>query len=89
MRLRRFITAFVCLSTLAFAQNVVAGTSMPESGRAATQAEMEHQSKIHTGNVIRVGGESPNPSSMMLFVCGLAGLTAAGSRRSESDGELA
>lgn len=89
MRLRRFITALVCLSTLAFAQNVVAGTSIPESGSAATQAEMEHRSTLHAVSGGRIEGEAPNPSTMMLFVCGLAGLTAAGGRRPENDGELA
>ncbi len=81
MRVRRYLTALVCLSTLAFTQNVVGGTSMAESGSAATQAEMGHQATLHAGSAGRFGRDVPNPSTMMLFVCGLAGLTAAGSRR--------
>ncbi|MFK7894914.1 MAG: hypothetical protein AB8G23_03710 [Myxococcota bacterium] len=73
MRIRRFLTVLVCLSTLAFAQNVVAGTPDVESA----SPEMS-----------RVGGEVPKPSTTMLFVCGLAGLTAAGGRsREDEEGE--
>jgi hypothetical protein len=95
MRLRRFLTALVCLSTLAFAQNVVAGTSTSASGSAGTLVdagtlvEMEHRSTLQSASAGRIGREAPNPSTMMLFVCGLAGLTAAGGRRPENEGELA
>lgn len=89
MRLRRFLTALVCLSTLAFAQNVVAGTSTSDSGSAGTQVELEYRSTFQAASAGRIGREAPNPSTMMLFVCGLAGLTAAGGRRPENEGELA
>ena len=53
------------------------------------QAEMEFQATLHAGTADQVGGEVPRPSTMMLFVCGLAGLTAVGGRRPEGDEELA
>ena len=89
MRLRRFLTAFVCLSTLAFAQNVVAGTSMPDSKTVVMQAEKEYEASLEARIAVKVGGAVPTPSTMMLLVCGLAGLTAAGSRQSEEAEDFA
>jgi hypothetical protein len=68
---------------------VVAGTSIPDSGRAVIQAEMGRQASLHSDATVRVGGVVPQSSTMMLLLCGLAGLTAAGGRCRESDEELA
>ena len=81
--MHRFLTAFLCLSTLAMTQNVVAGTRSPlatletqviAAGGYPTGLEGEAVSRG------TVGGEVPSPGSMMLLVTGLAGLATVGSR---------
>lgn len=81
--MHRFLTAFLCLSTLALTQNVVAGTpsahaSLPtpaivEAGAAGLAlAELEPVRAA-------VGGGVPSPGTMLLLVTGLAGLSAVSS----------
>ena len=83
--MHRFLTAFLCLSTLAMTQNVVAGTPnpvAPSAARAIVQGVEgagvgSAQASIGGGTV---GGEIPSPGTMLLLVTGLAGLSAVGSR---------
>lgn len=76
--MHRFLTAFLCLSTLAMTQNVVAGTPNP-AGLLQTAAMVGDP----------VGGEVPSPSTMLLLVTGLAGLSAVGSRGARSPRPIA
>ena len=84
--MHRFLTAFLCLSTLAMTQNVVAGTPSAfaplEPGWVAIAGEAAHgvgDSRAREA----VGGEVPSPGTMLLLVTGLAGLSAVGSRRTQ------
>jgi hypothetical protein len=83
--MHRFLTAFLCLSTLVMTQNVVAGTPTPfVSHEARGIAQGRDLSSGLTGlerSRDRIGGEVPSPGTMMLLVTGLAGLSAVGSRR--------
>ena len=82
--MHRFLTAFLCLSTLAMTQNVVAGTPSPaESVEARVVASGVDAAGLSTVQLLPgdpVGGEVPAPSTMLLLVTGLAGLSAVGSR---------
>lgn len=84
--MHRFLTAFLCLSTLAMTQNVVAGTPSPVASSAARRIVQEVE-KSDAGPVAQaslgagtVGGEIPSPGTMLLLVTGLAGLSAVGNR---------
>lgn len=88
--MHRFLTAFLCLSTLAMAQNVVAGTPRPvldaDRGEAIvlqTPGERVMASGVELSQAV-VGGQVPSAGTMLLFVTGLAGLSAVGRRRSAS-----
>lgn len=84
--MHRFLTAFLCLSTLAMTQNVVAGTPSPVASSAARMVVQDVE-KSGVGVVAQaslgggaVGGEVPSPGTMLLLVTGLAGLSAVGNR---------
>ena len=82
--MRRFLIAFICLSTLAMAQNVVAGTPAPAAqGVWATAGLVGSQTDSSARQ--RVGGETPELATMLLLVVGLAGLAAVGRRRDDAD----
>ncbi|MEZ4333414.1 MAG: hypothetical protein R3F35_16745 [Myxococcota bacterium] len=87
--MHRFLTVFLCLSTLAMAQNVVAGTPRPvldgDRGQAIAQTPGERvlSSGVELSQAV-AGGQAPSPGTMMLFVTGLAGLSAVGRRRTAS-----
>lgn len=82
--MHRFLTAFLCLSTLAMTQNVVAGTPSPiESVETLAGSGAVDAAALSTVRAISggpVGSEVPTPSTMLLLVTGLAGLSAVGSR---------
>ncbi len=82
--MHRFLTAFLCLSTLAMTQNVVAGTprsvSSLEPAWVALAGEAPGQGAALDRGREAVGGEVPSPGTMLLLVTGLAGLSAVGSR---------
>jgi len=81
--MHRFLTAFLCLSTLVMTQNVVAGTPSPlDSLEARVMAAGQSATGPVDGALSpdAVGGKVPSPASLMLFVTGLAGLSAVGSR---------
>jgi hypothetical protein len=81
--MHRFLTAFLCLSTLVMTQNVVAGTPSPlDSLEARVMAAGQSATRPADGTLSpdAVGGEVPSPATLMLFVTGLAGLSAVGSR---------
>lgn len=83
--MHRFLTAFLCLSTLAMTQNVVAGTPSPLRTRGAELALQGTEAAGLTAGPelaqAAVGGEVPSPGTMLLLVTGLAGLSAVGNRR--------
>ncbi|MBY0399830.1 hypothetical protein K2X89_06010 [Myxococcota bacterium] len=83
--MHRFLTAFLCLSTLAMTQNVVAGTPNPVGDvRAAVAVRDSAADRLASGSALSqatVGGEVPSPGTMLLLVTGLAGLSAVGNRR--------
>lgn len=81
--MHRFLTAFLCLSTLVMTQNVVAGTPSPLDSLEARVIAAGESATRPDGMALapdRVGGNVPSPASLMLFVTGLAGLSAVGSR---------
>ena len=81
--MHRFLTAFLCLSTLAMTQNVVAGTPTPFPAleTRVRAAGMSHSGlEVQASSQAPVGGEIPSAGTMMLFVTGLAGLSAVGGR---------
>ena len=87
--MHRFLTAFLCLSTLAMTQNVVAGTPSPlvEPVGAEIVAQGAAAAGLTVGSDLSraaVGGEVPSPGTMLLLVTGLAGLSAVGSQRPAS-----
>ncbi len=83
--MHRFLTAFVCLSTLALTQNVVAGTPTAYASLQApaiVDARGSEAGLVLAGPLPAravVGGEVPSPVTMLLLVTGLAGLAAVGS----------
>lgn len=81
--MHRFLTAFLCLSTLAMTQNVVAGTPSPIATlETRVIAAGGNPTGLEGQGVSRgtLGGEVPSSCTMMLLVTGLAGLSAVGSR---------
>ncbi len=82
--MHRFLTAFLCLSTLAMTQNVVAGTPSPFATLENRVVAMGGDASTGRVSVERsraaVGGEVPSPGTMLLLVTGLAGLSAVGGR---------
>ncbi len=81
--MHRFLTAFLCLSTLAMTQNVVAGTPNPLVSLEARVIAVGGNATRPVGMEMSpgtLGGEVPSPASLMLLVTGLAGLSAVGSR---------
>jgi len=82
--MHRFLTAFLCLSTLAMTQNVVAGTSSRLDALDARAIARSAAAGAAGGEGVvpgRIGGEVPTPATTMLLVTGLAGLSAVGGRR--------
>lgn len=82
--MHRFLTAFLVLSTLAMTQNVVAGTptamTRGETSSIPTAALAATREAVPARMPATVGGEVPAPSTMLLLVTGLAGLSAVGGR---------
>jgi len=82
--MHRFLVAFVCLSTLAMTQNVVAGTPNPFDRRDARAIgagpAFERRAVLGADERAAVGGEVPSAATLLLLVTGLAGLSAVGSR---------
>jgi len=82
--MHRFLTAFLCLSTLVMTQNVVAGTPSPfvssEARRIVQGTDLSSGLPGVERSRDRFGGEVPWPGTMLLLVTGLAGLSAVGSR---------
>lgn len=84
--MRAFLIAFICLSTLAMAQNVVVATPLPRGddeglqGAIAADLTAAERSDATLADVPR---EAPDPAAMGLLVVGLSGLCAVGNRRSE------
>jgi hypothetical protein len=78
--MRAFLIAFVCLSTLAMAQNVVVATPLPRGDGGVSGAVRVDPA---TTEVVAVAPrEAPDPAAMGLLVVGLSGLCAVGNRRS-------
>jgi hypothetical protein len=85
--MHRFLVAFLCLSTLAMAQNVVAGTpSALREGQAGMTVEAVQAGLASGVDLTRstAGGEVPSPGTLLLLVTGLAGLSAVGGDRRAS-----
>ena len=88
--MRRFLTAFILLSTIAMAQNVIVAAPSHSSGieasvdAANTTAIGESADKA---TVASLSSRSvPEPSTMMLLVAGLSGLAAVATRRDAAPG---
>lgn len=79
--MRQFLIAFVCLSTLAMAQNVVVATPLAVESTLEISASSEGRDHSLVPTAARLEDERPNPTTMMLLVAGLSGLTAAGGRK--------
>ena len=94
--MRRFLTAFFCLSTLAMAQNVIAASPASTSPQTDGLAIIECPVTTTTGVAPDTGlpdaedlvliaavperRGAPEPGTMVLLVAGLSGLTAVGAR---------
>lgn len=70
--MRRFLIAFFCLSTIAMAQNVVVATPLNVDSAPALGAISEPVGVL--------GGEIPEPATMMFLIAGVSGLAAVGGR---------
>ena len=85
--MRAFLTAFICLSVLVMAQNVIAiAPSSPLVGADSKSVEASADSQP-VGADVRLtassatsGRDIPDPGTMILLVAGLSGLTAVGAR---------
>lgn len=87
--MHRFLTTFLCLSTLAMAQNVLAGTPRPpfQVDPQQTTVQSAGERVMASGLALSqaaIGGEVPSTGTVMLFVTGLAGLSAVGRSRPSS-----
>jgi len=81
--MRQFLIAFVCLSTIAMAQNVVVATpGLPVSAdpMLVMSATPDAPVSRFMPSAALSGGNVPEPATMMLLVAGLSGLTAIGGR---------
>lgn len=85
--MRRFLTAFICLSTLAMAQNVIAAApSSPSDGLEAVECPLPTTAPgvgldaVLIASPVAPDRDLPEPGTMMLLVAGLSGLTAVGAR---------
>ena len=81
--MRRFIAVFICLSALVLAQNVVAGTPVEALDRSEMLLAVAGQAESRVAGLEdaeAVGGEIPDPGTLMLLLTGLAGLAAVGGR---------
>jgi len=78
--MHRFLIAFVCLSTLAMAQNVVVATPLSADSALAISATSETNRHRLAPTAALLGDELPEPTTMMLLIAGLSGLTAVGGR---------
>lgn len=77
--MRRFLTALTILTVLVMAQNVVAGTPVPNGPGVVGDVVAEVAMSGEAGRQA-VGGQTPEPLSLLLLLVGLAGLASAGSR---------
>lgn len=77
--MRQFLIAFICLSTLAMAQNVVVATPLSDPVPAASAAS-EASGNRFVPSAALLGGSVPEPATMLLLVAGLSGLSAVGGR---------
>lgn len=87
--MHRFLTAFVCLATLAMAQNVLAVTPRPIQARDAEQVVVQAPGERVMPSGVElsqaaVAAEIPSSGTILLFVTGLAGLAAVGRPRATS-----
>ena len=78
--MRQFLIAFVCLSTIAMAQTVVVATPLSADPVPAMSATSEASSSAFVPSAAPLGGNVPEPATMMLLVLGLSGLTAVSGR---------
>jgi len=78
--MRRFLIALTVLSILVMAQNVVAGTPVVLSPELLTEAVGEVADLQFTAATRPVGGNTPEPISLLLLIAGLSGLAAVGNR---------
>ena len=86
--MRSFLAAFICLSTLAMAQNVIAAapsTAQPDQSDVFECPTKNANGVASATDLFIVAGmperSVPEPATMMLLVAGLSGLTAMGTRQ--------
>ncbi len=82
--MHRFLTIFLCLSTLVMTQNVVASTpssldTVEPRVSAVGAVESEHATASRAAD-----GGTQSAAGLLLLAAGLAGLSAAGSREPRS-----
>ena len=81
--MRRFLIAFVCLSTIALLQNVVVATPAHSDETPAAAADRAQT------RLLAAPPQRPDAPTLMLLVAGLSGLAAVGGRSEEQAGEIA
>lgn len=86
--MRRFLIAFICLSTLAMAQNVVVATPAQSQTNSSMIAVTTDQDAAFAPSESLRGRELSPTSTMMLFVVGLSGLSAVGGRNRDRTSRL-
>jgi len=90
--MRRFLTAFVCLSILALAQNVIAAAPSSASAEfgVAGSSVLATSTAVGTDEGLVLSPAAPDrnlpaPGTMMLLVAGLSGLAAVGARANDRE----
>ena len=90
--MRAFLIAFVCLSTLAMAQNVVVAVPVVSEAQASEPVapRTDAGAVASPESMDRAERPVPQASTMALLIAGLSGLCAVGNRRHERrDGRTA
>lgn len=83
--MRQFWIALVCLSTLAMALNVVSAAPLSSAAERPIGPPSDVGAKGFDSETTLPGRELPTPSTTMLLVLGLSGLTAVGGRGHSRD----
>lgn len=78
--MRAFLIAFVCLSTLAMAQNVVVATPVVVERELMIHASTGVSGERFVTSPARLHGGVPAASTTLMLVFGLSGLCAVGGR---------
>lgn len=77
--MRQFLIAFVCLATIAIAQNVLVATPASSKTEFEIGAVSADGPGRFSSSVLLLADDAPAPATMMLLIGGLSGLAAVSS----------